>query len=83
LAQESQQKTQRGTAISGVDWMGLGAPAARQMTAHEPLHKRLANFMHGQAMLAQPTRKMFSDLHIALEARQNMPARLKKQGKVR
>jgi hypothetical protein len=78
LAQESQQKAECSAAISRVDWMGLGAPTVWQMTAHEPLHKRLANIMHRHAMLAQPTRKMFSDLHITLEARQNVPACLKK-----
>ena len=63
--------------------MGLRAPTAWQMTAHELLHKRLANFMHGQSVLSQPPRKMFSDLHISLEARQNVPACLKKERELR
>jgi len=63
--------------------MGFGATTAWQMTAHELLHKCLANFMQGQAMLAHPTRKMFGDLHISLEARQNVPSRLKKERELR
>jgi hypothetical protein len=70
-------------AISRVNRMRLEAPTVWQMAAHELLHSRFVNVMHGKAMLAQPTRKMFSDLHISLEARQNVPSHVKKKSELR
>jgi hypothetical protein len=65
LAQKSQQKTECGAAISRVDWMGLGAPTVWQMTAHEPLHKRLANIMlSGVSAMVRPE-NVENDLDVA------------------
>jgi hypothetical protein len=48
------------------------------MAADEMLHSRFVKFRRGQTTFAYPTRKMLGDLHISLDARQNVASGLKK-----